>query len=540
MYMKHFKPLLLLVFLLISQFSIAQFLNTNKGVFTGSLESSTQRYFSDNQILVNLPLDAFASNNYMSLNYNYGKFSVGVQYEAYMPPLLGYSPQYKGSGIAHKYVSYAGDFLSFTVGNFYEQFGSGLIFRSFENRQLGINNSLNGVNIQLNPSDFLRIKMIYGKQKKYFTESNGIIRGADAELDLSSMLHFENNIGLRLGASLINKYEVYTGADPDFPATVNAYGGRLDFNLPKFSFSTEYVYKDSDPHDLNYQWFKTGNALLADFTYTEKGLGMNLSLRRLENMDTRSERTAIDNEAMVNYLPANTKQHKYALANIYPYSSQVIGEIGGQYTLFYTIKKGSVLGGKYGTKLNLNYSLYKSLDATDLQGNEGFESAFFAFGNELYYQDLNIEVNKKWSKKLKTNIGYINQHYNQGQVEGGSHPIVHSNIVFVDALIKLKKNRSARLELQHLSTAQDMKNWAAALVELNLAPSWTFYASDMYNYGNDTDKIHYYALGGSFVKNTHRIELAYVRQRESLLCVGGVCRQVPAFKGFTLNITSSF
>ena len=535
---KQFKLLILLF--LISQQLFSQFLSTNNGLFTGSLESSTQRYYSDNQILANLPLDAFASNNYMLLNYSSGKFSVGLQYEAYLPPLLGYSPQYKGSGITHKYVSYQCDFLSFTVGNFYEQFGSGLIFRSYENRQLGINNSMNGVNIRLKPVDFFTVKMIYGKQRKYFTESSGLLRGLDADLDIGTMLRFDNGINLRLGASVINKFEVYTGADPLFPSSVNAYSGRLDLNLAKFDFSTEYVHKDADPHDLNYDWFKTGSALLAVFSYTEKGLGMNLSLRRLENMDTRSERAAIENESMVNYLPANTKQHKYGLANIYPYNSQAIGEIGGQYTLFYRLKKGSFLGGKTGTKFNLNYSLYKSLETYDLTENEGFRSNFFSFGNELYYQDFNIEVNKTWSKKLKTNFGYINQHYNKGQVEGGSHPIVHSNIVFIDALIKLKKKRSARLELQHLSTAQDMKNWASVLVELNFAPSWTFYASDMYNYGNDNDKIHYYAIGTSFVKNTHRIELAYVRQRESLLCVGGVCRQVPAFKGLSLNISSSF
>ena len=75
---------------------------------------------------------------------------------------------------------------------------------------------------------------------------------------------------------------------------------------------------------------------------------------------------------------------------------------------------------------------------------------------------------------------------------------------------------------------------------MNFAPAWSFYASDMYNYGNETEKIHYYTVGGSFVKNAHRIGIGYARQRESLLCIGGVCRQVPAFKGFTLNLTSTF
>ncbi|HML86108.1 MAG TPA: DUF6029 family protein [Bacteroidales bacterium] len=34
--------------------------------------------------------------------------------------------------------------------------------------------------------------------------------------------------------------------------------------------------------------------------------------------------------------------------------------------------------------------------------------------------------------------------------------------------------------------------------------------------------------------------MSYGRQREGLLCVGGVCRQVPAATGFTLTLTTSF
>lgn len=536
--MNQFKYLAAGFILLIFNSLVAQ--TENRGIFTGSFESTSQRYYNDNQVVIVLPQDRFASNNYLSLNYGYGKFSVGLQYEAYMPPLAGFSPNYDGSGISQKYLSYSSDFIDFTVGDFYEQFGSGLIFRSYESRALGINNSLEGFNIKLKPADYFTLKMIYGKQRKYFERSNGIIRGLDGEFDLIDFLDSDKNYGLKIGASIVNHYELYTGADPQISPATNAYAARFDFNASKFSISTEYVYKQSDPHDLNYFWLNSGNALLTHFGFAQKGLAMNISLRRLENMDTRSERSATDNELMINYLPANTKQHKYSLANIYPYTTQSLGEIGGQYDLFYTLKKGSFLGGKYGTKLNFNFSIYQSLDTTQLSGSEGFESKFFAWGKDLYYRDFNFEIDKKWNTQVKTILGYINLAYNKGKIEGGSSPIINSNIVFVDTEVKLNKNRSARFELQHLSTKKDMKNWLAALVELNFAPSWSFYASDMYNYGNDDKKIHYYNIGASFVKNTHRIELGYARQRESLLCVGGVCRQVPAFKGFTLNITSTF
>ena len=34
--------------------------------------------------------------------------------------------------------------------------------------------------------------------------------------------------------------------------------------------------------------------------------------------------------------------------------------------------------------------------------------------------------------------------------------------------------------------------------------------------------------------------LSYGKQREGIICVGGVCRQVPAANGFSVTITSSF
>ena len=36
------------------------------------------------------------------------------------------------------------------------------------------------------------------------------------------------------------------------------------------------------------------------------------------------------------------------------------------------------------------------------------------------------------------------------------------------------------------------------------------------------------------------MQLGYGKQREGLLCIGGVCRQVPASNGLTFSLTTSF
>ena len=93
----------------------------------------------------------FGSNDYLKIDYTLGRFSVGVQGEAYLPALQGYD-DLRNNGydkpkvmLASKYIQWQDASYSVLVGDIYDQFGNGLIFRSFEDRQLGVNNSIEGV-----------------------------------------------------------------------------------------------------------------------------------------------------------------------------------------------------------------------------------------------------------------------------------------------------------------------------------------------------------------------------------------------------------
>src|SRR5690606_760866 len=138
------------------------------------------------------PADPFRSNNYFTLNYNYGKFSAGVQFESYLPqPLLGYSPVLNDSKIATYYLNYKDTMLDITAGYFYEQFGSGLILRSWEDRQLGINNALRGVRVKFTPAHFVDITGLFGEQRVGFEISEGVVGGVDANVMLDELINAE-------------------------------------------------------------------------------------------------------------------------------------------------------------------------------------------------------------------------------------------------------------------------------------------------------------------------------------------------------------
>ena len=112
-----------------------------EGHLTGSLESNTVFYREDPATSA-AAREENGSNNYLKLDYYNGRLSAGLQLEAYAPVLVGYSSELKGTNLTNYYLNWKDDSWSVTAGTFYEQFGSGLLFRSWEDRSLGLNNAL--------------------------------------------------------------------------------------------------------------------------------------------------------------------------------------------------------------------------------------------------------------------------------------------------------------------------------------------------------------------------------------------------------------
>ena len=506
-----------------------------KGHFNGSFENYSQYYMKDEIIGASLPQDRIGSNSFLKLDYNYGKFSTGVQFESYLPPVLGYFPipVTNQSKIVNKYFKYTEDKFSVQVGDFYEQFGSGLIFRSFENRQIGINNALEGFNVYVEPANFLKVKVIYGRTRKIFDYSNSVTRGVDAEFDLNKMFGVkekDNATNVTIAGSYVGRYQEYAGAVDNFPATVNAFAGRFDLSSTSFNLNAEYVEKGKDPNLLNNQSFAKGKALQINSGYTKNNFGATVTLRAISNMTFTSDREGeFASLAPVNYVPALTKQHDELTSNIYVYSAQTKAETGFQSDLYYTIKKGTKLGGKYGTKISANVSCYNTLgDSADI----------FSIGKKRNFSDANIEIKKKWNKTLEMTLSYQNIFYKASVIQAVSHDDVVANVIAAGVLYKFAAKKSLRVKLEHLSSKTDQGNWASALTEFSFSTPYAFFASDLYNYG--TTKNHYYNLGASVTKKSTRFSMAFGKQRAGLFCVGGVCRFVPASYGFTASLTTSF
>jgi hypothetical protein len=532
----------------------------------GGYESNSQWYLNDTGLRDEFdnptvhPEQPIRSNNYLFLNFKYKNWSAGIQGEGYMEnALLNMNPKYDGVNVATYFLQYKNDKIDVTAGYFYEQFGSGLLYRSWEDRALGINNALRGVRIIFKPTDYFTLKSIYGQQRTGFDVTKSKIYGGDIELGISKILKLKTT-DLTLGLTYVGRDEKTDILNPNFDEVTNGYSGRINLNQGSFYLSTEYDYKTHDavvqsPGIIDNRLIKPGNALLFNLGYSKKGFGVDASFRRLENMTFFSEREAKGNtfnDRIMNFIPSLTKQQHYNLANIYVYQSQPsvlisgtdfvkAGEIGGQIDVFYDFKKGTKLGGKYGTKVALNVSNWNGLGGEFyLYSPQNYKTDFFGFGTR-YFTDYNIEVTKKFNSKWQAAFSYINQFYNQKYI-GDAAGEINSNIVASEVTYKFCATRSIRVVGEHMWADYDKKNWAGATAEFNLNSKLSFYVNDLYNYGNDLDyaQNHYYNIGGAFRQKSTRIALNYGRQRGGLVCVGGVCRFVPESSGVSLSLNTSF
>jgi hypothetical protein len=453
-----------------------------------------------------------------------------------------------------------------TAGHFYEQFGSGMLLRAWESRNLGINTAIFGGRVVYRPSADIKLTALYGQQRSGFKLADGKIFGFDSEFQLSNALKLENS-DLSLGLTYVGRYEKIDIPDPNFEALTNSFSGRLNYSYSSFYSSLEYNYKSEDAildrisNTVKNDFVRSGSALLFNFGYSKQGLGIDATFRRTENMLFLAERvpsvydgnnTSLNfNDKVLNFAPALTKQHHSLLANIYVYQSQVgidfksptilkAGETGGQIDVFYEFEKETFLGGKYGTKFSFNAASWYNLPGEYQLTPSNYETNFFGVGTK-YYSDYNIEIKKKLSEKWHTGFVYINQYYNKPWIEDASSD-VNTNIVAGEVIYNFQENKSIRFEGEHLWADADFKNWVGGTLELDINNKYSIYVWDIINYGNDNPdkRYHYYNVGGAYRINSTRIGLNYGRQRGGLICVGGVCRFVPESTGFTLNISTAF
>lgn len=511
------------------------------GQLTGSVESNSILYLNDNQLGdKQIP---FGSNDYIKLAYYNGRFTVGMQGDAYLPALIGYDDVRNAGGVDPRFaltqffINYRGDNFTATVGDFYEQFGSGLVYRSFEDRQLGLNNATQGINVSINPLDYLTVKAFVGRPRLAVIDHAGsFMGGVDASVNLSSLLDWQEMM-LTVEGSYVGRYESLTKEGSTIPGMedfnifemanlttpmLHLFSARGAFDWNRLSVKGEIVGKTSDLTEATDSEAHGGMALLGEASYSIGKFNIMAQGRMLKNMGTR---LTIYNTSMgnaLNYIPALTRQHTYLLANLEPHQVNTHNELAAQADAYYSIRNKKDRRNFW--RFHMNFSVAHNYET-----------------NNLTWMDINVDVERQWNRYWKAAFMYSRQSRNP--MKGYADMLYTSNIFVADVTHKIDNKNSVRAELQYLYSNDYEGDWIAALVEYNLSPSWSFFVSDMYNHqriSTNRDKINYYSLGASYTYGRVRAQLSYGRNRAGMVCSGGVCRYTPAYTGFNLLLSASF
>ena len=542
--------------------SLLQAQNTPQGVLRGNFQFLAQQYSADSLINATVPASKASINGFGNFLYTHGKVSAGWRIETYQNAIQGYSAQnrYKGTGIGNRYVTYADSTLEITIGNFYEQFGNGLTLRTYWEPNLGIDNALDGTRVIFRPTSGVTLKGIWGKQRLDFDNqiihADGTIRGFDTEIWINELVKKWGDAKTRVmvGGNFVSRYQPGGNRFVDtlvfvIPDNVAMYSGRVQVQRGNWMMMGEYAQKINDPSADNGYIYRQGKGIFFNSSYSKKGFGVNVMAKSIDNLSFRGDRNLKLFDVPVNYTPAITKQHTYNLAaTLYPYATPLTGEASYMLEVYYSLPKGSKLGGKYGTQISASYAAANCLDTTQYNGvnalTEGYKVNSLGFGKTKYVRDFNFDIKRKITKEFNVGYTFYYMEFNTlaTPVTNDFKGMVYANISVLDMGYKLSKKDYIRIELQELHTKQDKGDWQTVVVEYTHSPHWNIGIVNQYNKGNPIEerKINYLFGTVGYINGPHRITLGYGKRREGVFCIGGVCRAVPATNGFEISITSSF
>lgn len=505
-----------------------------QGTFSGDFMMNLNFFQRDSSIKAsgNPLYDNYLSGNegWLDLRYNYDGWTFFVRADGFNNSNL-YNPTQAmtGFGIGAWSVTKEMKKLSVTAGYIYDQIGSGILFRSYEDRGLLIDNALVGFELKYKLTDNVLLKGFTGQQKVLFDKYAPVIKGFNAEGDFSAgKAHLMPGIGVLNRTLDQSSMDAVVGTiDAQDSATrfepmYNMYAFTLYNTLTwgDFSWYVEGSYKTHEAIvENNTLVDKPGNVEYTTLGYAKKGLAINFTGKRTEDFVMRTSPNQILLNGMLNWQPIVARLRPQRLMSRYTPASQDISEQAGNVDVL--IAPNDYLN------ITTNYTHINTLDNVELYREAYAEADYQGFDSWL------LEVGAQY---MEYNMAIY-------QAKPGV-PIVKAFTPFAEATYRITKTQSLRAEFEYQDTKQDYGSWLFALLEYDIAPKWAFSISDMYNVVPNKAVVqkanHYYNIFVAYTQGPHRFSLAYVKQVDGINCTGGVCRYEPAFSGVKGMITTSF
>ncbi|MDX1700644.1 MAG: DUF6029 family protein, partial [Melioribacteraceae bacterium] len=197
--------------------------------------------------------------DWFNLDYTNGIFTSGLRMEVFQPndpnPSISRGKD-RYADIAYKYIGAKignrKSGLNIILGNFYGSFGRGIIFKSYEDRNIRIDNNLFGLSLEGNYSNF-RLRALSGSAANINNERKDILHAVDLE--------YRGFKKLRMGASFATNL-----SENDNNASTNLVGFRISPNLGLLDIYAEYAVKMNS--DIKKSTFNNDRDIIGRAFYT--------------------------------------------------------------------------------------------------------------------------------------------------------------------------------------------------------------------------------------------------------------------------------
>lgn len=525
----------------------------SQGTLTGNFRLNMDMYDRDSAIAAvgpNYEVNKNSANAWFQMIYsdqNKG-FEAGLRLDGNYNSILQTPPiPLSFYGVGNWYIKKKIDNLELTGGYIYEQYGSGVALRTFEERNLGIDNAIFGVRAKYFINDNFMIRGIVGTQKYRMDFFNAFIKGINFEGNHSFGKDVNYNFGLAVVSrtltdkdrEIVNNSVSSYSFDDYFAVPYNTYVGNLyhTLQLGKITWGLDAAYKSKsavfNQFNNKYQ-YKEGYSIMNSVSYSQKGIGVTFQNRIVNNFQFQSTAQGavadfnLNNNRRLSFLAPINKQNSLRLPARFQIAPIEISEVASSIDITYSPAKK--------THINLNLSV---IDSALL-----FKTPYY---KEAY---IDIERKKMLNGKLDLHGGLQYVFYNQRKYLVGDEPTdIQSYTFFIEPTYRINRKNSLRFEFQYQHAAKELGQSMFALIEFNAAPNWSLSVSDLWNFSPNKkyevvtqyqEPHHFYSIFTSYTKGSTRFTLAYAKQLAGIICTGGVCRFEPAFSGLRFQLTSSF
>lgn len=459
--------------------------------------------------------------NWFNFDYSAENYSAGFRFEIFQPndpnPAVNRGKN-RYADLAFKYLSVnfsdENSGAKITIGNFYEMLGYGLILKSYEDRNIRIDNNLLGIKINAYYKD-LKLIVLSGMPENSNAERKDVLHAIDAEYK------FMNE--LRGGFTFASNRPANTSA-----ATSRFLSFRILPRYGNLQLYSEYGLKynnDIKANNFNNEKDVIGSAFYGNMNFFYESFSVAAEFKNYDNYLFQTS----DGTVNYNTPPAVRKEYTYMLLNRHPSPLNQANERGFHIEANYNLDFNSFFLLNFGkTKTLSSSSLYQQSLKLNLPERDQLDEFYLQFTrdwSERFASTTAFGYNRELDANTKNITPIIELKYYYDDVntfrliaEHQQTTVVTTNESYFTQVLMLEYLRSPELSISFVGELQTKEKAAGDVVR----KTWKFIQ-----------------FGYKLFEHTD-VSLLIGSRQAGNICIGGICRYEPEFNGIEVKMFSRF